>query len=320
MQKRALAGTDLSLSVVGFGSWAIGGEYWGDIDDQESLDAIHAALDAGINWFDTAPIYGAGHSDAVLAKALAGRRSDVIIATKVGPRTNPDTGHAISDLQPANLFADCESSLKRLGTDYIDLLQVHWPCELGTPIGETIQALTRLKSEGKIRYFGLCNYSADDLNAARSAGEISSLQTPYSMIRREFERELLPEVRRKKAAPELGVLVYETLCRGLLTGKYGPSPPEFDGDDLRARDDRFCEPGYGRIHQLNRVLAVLATKLDIPQAALPVGWALTRPGVTGAIVGAKTRAQVEQTARAAELLGRRKLWTIVESYASQIRP
>lgn len=315
MLQRTLVGTDLSLSVVGFGSWAIGGEYWGDVDDRVSIDAVHAAIDAGINWFDTAPIYGGGHSDEVLAQALEGRRADVIIATKCGPRTNPETGHAISDLTPENIVRDCESSLERLQTDFIDLLQVHWPCELGTPIEDSMAALQRLKEQGKIRYFGLCNYPADGLREARVVGEVSSLQTPYSMIRREFERQLLPEV-----GTDLGVLVYETLCRGLLTGKYGKTPPHFEDDDLRAHDDRFRQPGYGRIHQLNRVLGVVAQKTGFPQAALPVGWALTRPGITAAIAGAKTRAQIEQTARAAELIGRKQLWKVVESYASQIRP
>ncbi len=319
MEQRALAGTDLSLSVVGFGSWAIGGEYWGEVEDSASIRAVHAAIDAGINWFDTAPIYGGGHSDELLAKALAGR-PDAIVATKVGPRTDPDTGHAISDLTPANIVKDCEASLVRLETDCVDLLQVHWPCQIGTPIADSIGALERLKAEGKIRYYGLCNYASEGIRAAREVGTISSLQTPYSMIRREFEKELLPEVRAKRSETALGTLVYEVLCRGLLTGKYGEAPPEFDEHDLRSNDDRFRQPSYGRIHQLNRVLTVLARKLDVPQSALPIGWVLTRPAVTAAIVGAKTEEQVRQNVEAASLLGRKKLWRIVESYAGQIRP
>jgi aryl-alcohol dehydrogenase-like predicted oxidoreductase len=317
MERRVLPGTGLDLSVVGFGAWAIGGEYWGPVQDAESIDAIHAALDLGINWFDTAPIYGSGHSDTVLAAALRGR-PEALIFTKVGPRPDPETGHVLSDLTPDHVMADCEASLQRLGTERIALLQVHWPCELGTPMADTIGALDTLVSAGKVERYGLCNYPADTLSRCLEFGSISSFQTPYSMIRREFEAELRTVVMGRETP--VGVLVYETLCRGLLTGKYGPAAPTFDDDDLRSHDDRFRQPSFGRIHRLNEALAVIARRLSIPPAALPVAWALTRPGVTGAIVGAKTRAQIIETARAAELIGRRKLWEVVERYAAQVRP
>jgi aryl-alcohol dehydrogenase-like predicted oxidoreductase len=242
MERRVLPGTGLDLSVVGFGAWAIGGEYWGPVQDAESIDAIHAALDLGINWFDTAPIYGSGHSDTVLAAALRGR-PEALIFTKVGPRPDPETGHVLSDLTPDHVMADCEASLQRLGTERIALLQVHWPCELGTPMADTIGALDTLVSAGKVERYGLCNYPADTLSRCLEFGSISSFQTPYSMIRREFEAELRTVVMGRETP--VGVLVYETLCRGLLTGKYGPAAPTFDDDDLRSHDDRFRQPSFG---------------------------------------------------------------------------
>ena len=300
---------------MGFGAWAIGGEYWGAVDDETSIDAIHAALDLGINWFDTAPIYGSGHSDELLARALDGR-DDAMIFTKVGPRPDPESGHVISDLTPSHIVQDCDASLDRLRLETIPLLQVHWPCQLGTPLDESIGALEALVQAGKIERYGLCNYPADTLSKASRIGALASLQTPYSMIRREFESSL----RAAAAAAPIGVLVYETLCRGLLTGKYGPEPPVFDEHDLRSHDDRFRPPSFGRIQKLNEALGVIARRLDVPQAALAIGWTLTRPGITAAIAGAKTRAQITESAQACELLERQRLWEVIERYASQVRP
>jgi len=158
MKTRRLPGTDLDLSVVGFGCWALGKQYWGDdVDDETSSRAIHAALDEGINWFDTAPLYGEGHADTVLVDALGTKKHDVIIATKVGVRLGGDGEHASSDLRPDHIVTDTEQSLKRLGLESIDLLQVHWPCEHGAPLDDTLAALEDLRSKGHIRHYGLCN-------------------------------------------------------------------------------------------------------------------------------------------------------------------
>lgn len=330
MQTRAIPGTDLELTAVGLGCWAMGGQYWGDDgDDAQSAAAVNRALELGINWFDTAPLYGDGHADEVLAAALGSRRHDVVIATKVGARVDSTIGHAISDLTPEHVVADAEASLKRLGLDTIPLLQVHWPCNLDTPLEATLEALVGLRDAGKVRHIGLCNYDAATLRRARELAPIVTLQTPYSMVRREFEHALRDTCAPPRDAhdPEhgprdqaVGVLAYETLCRGLLTGKFGDTPPEFPETDMRSMDDRFRGRGFRQIHQLNRALDVVARKLDVPQAALAAGWVASRPGVSAVIVGAKRPAQVEQNVRAAELLDRRKVWQVLDRYVDAIRP
>lgn len=329
MKYRPLSGTDLDLSVVGMGCWAIGGQYWGPVDDRESEAAVRRALELGINWFDTAPLYGGGHADEVLVAALGARKHEVTIATKVGARVDPAIGHAISDLTPEHVVADTEASLKRLGVDAIDLLQVHWPCNLDTPLEATLEALTGLQRAGKVRYIGLCNYDAATLRRAAELAPIVSLQTPYSMVRREFEHALRdvcapplsagdPETAERDA--RFGVLAYETLCRGLLTGKFGATPPTFPETDMRSMDDRFQGRPFAVIHQLNRALEVIARKVGVPQAALPPAWVLARPGVTAAIVGAKTTDQVEQNVRAAELVDRHQVWSALAPYIDAVRP
>lgn len=322
MRRTSLPGTGLELSVIGFGCWAIGGQYWGDDwSDADSANAVAAALECGINWFDTAPLYGEGHADEVLVAALADRKHNVTIATKVGARIDPDIGHAISDLTPAHVAADCEASLRRLGVDVIDLLQVHWPCNLDTPLEATLDALMELQHRQLVRHIGLCNYGADALRTARDYAPIVTLQTPYSMVRREFEAQLQdvcapPE----DDAPTMGVLAYETLCRGLLTGKFGERPPAFAPSDMRSHDQRFSGRPYHQIHQLNRAIKVLADKLNVPHAALAPGWVLSRRGVTHAIVGAKRPAQIMQTARAADLIDKTRVWSALDKYIDQVRP
>jgi aryl-alcohol dehydrogenase-like predicted oxidoreductase len=311
VERRAIPGTDLELSVVGLGCWAIGGRDWGpDVRDDISIAAIHAALDVGIDWLDTAPIYGHGHADEVLARALGSRKRDVVIATKVGVRLDAGTGHATSDLSPSHVRADCEASLARLGVERIDLLQVHWPCEHGTPLADTIGELVRLRDEGKVRAFGLCNYDAAGLREALAHGPVATLQTPLSMVRREGEHEVLP------ACAEAGVpaLVYETHCRGLLTGKYD-AMPRFEPSDLRARDPRFWGARYIRIRELARSLGAVAERIRAPTETLAIAWALSRPGVAAAIVGAKTPEQVRANARAARIASEPRVLGVLDQIA-----
>jgi methylglyoxal reductase len=325
MKYRTLPRTDLQLSAIGFGCWAIGGKWWGDdVDDERSISAIHAALDLGINWFDTAPLYGHGHADEVLVKALGKRRHEVVIATKVGVRYQGMTGdHAYSDLSPDHIVADCEASLRRLRLETIPLLQVHWPCERDTPLESTLEALLALRDGGKIRHFGLCNYGSRRIEAALGyAPELASLQTPYSMLRREFEfaiRDVVAPV--DDAGPReqrLGVLAYETLCRGLLSGKF-MLRPTFPISDLRHNDERFREPAWSRIQPLIKALRLIGTKLDVPAAALAVAWVLRQPGVSVAIVGAKRPEQVAEHVRALELLGREKIWGALAPHIARVR-
>ena len=229
---RPLSHDSLHPSLFTFGCWPLGGKYWGQIDVPQIERAIHAALEIGITCFDTAPLYGDGLADQRLAKALGHQRHNVIIATKVGARTIG--AHAQSDLSASFVRLDVEQSLKRLDIESIPLLQVHWPCEQGTPLEETFGALCDLQQEGKIQHIGICNYTAADVAKIQNICPIVSLQTPYSMIRREFELELQPICQRYN----IGVLAYEGLCRGLLSGKYRV-PPTFSPPDLRAHDPRF---------------------------------------------------------------------------------
>lgn len=318
MKYRRVPGTELELSVVGFGCWAAGKTWWGDdVTDENSIAAIRRALDLGINWFDTAPLYGHGHADEVLVKALGPRIKDVIVATKVGIRWDNEGVHATSDLRAEHVVTDCDASLKRLGVERIDLLQVHWPCERGTALDETIGALTRLQESGKVRHFGLCNYDPESLEAAVALGPVATLQTPYSLLRREFEHGL-SDVCVPGGEPKLGVLAYEPLARGLLSGKF-TSIPNFPDSDLRARDDRFKGQRFIRASAFVQTLQTAARKVGVPTSALAIGWVCSRPGVTAAIAGAKTPEQVTQNARAAAMLGNDAFWQAIDRIVSQYR-
>ena len=297
MRTRLLPGTDLHLSVVGMGCWTIGGEYWGTVDDSVSIRAVRAAVEAGITWFDTAPLYGAGHADDILAKALGSHIDNVIIASKVGVRQdgvgpNGHDGHAHSDLRPEHILADTQASLRRLKRP-IDLMQLHWPCEFGTPIEETAEAMRQLQSRGWIRHWGVCNETADDLPTWHAAGAIS-LQTPYSLLRREFESALRP------AAGSIGVLAYEALCRGLLTGRFR-TLPHFEEDDLRSRDDRFKLPIFGHAHRIANDLKAIGKKVGCSAAAVALGWVAGQPGITAVIAGCRSPEQVRANIRGAKV-------------------
>ncbi|MCA9681403.1 MAG: aldo/keto reductase [Myxococcales bacterium] len=319
MKYRTLPGTDLQLSAIGLGCWAIGGRWWGDdVDDAAARDLVDFAWERGITSFDTAPLYGHGHADELLVKALGKRRHELVIATKVGVRWRGLDGHAYSELSPDHIVEDCEASLRRLRLETIPLLQVHWPCERGTALEATLEALLALQAGGKIRHFGLCNYGSKAVEQALAyAPGMASLQTPYSMVRREFEYAL-----REVAAPDgeqrLGVLAYETLCRGLLTGKF-TGIPHFPASDLRHIDDRFAEPAFSRSKTLVDALRLVAGKLGVTPAALAVAWVLRQPGVSVAIVGAKSAEQVAANVRAVELLAKQKPWEALEPYIARTR-
>ena len=310
MQTRTLPGTDLALSIVGMGCWAIGGEHWGeDGSDARSEAAVRAALDHGISWFDTAPIYGWGHSEEVLSRALGAQRSEVIIATKVG--VERVEGHARSHLSAAQLKADIEGSLRRLKRDWIDLLQVHWPCELDTPLEESFSVLAQLQAEGKFRHLGVCNYSSEVLERIAQITPVVSLQAGYSLLRREIEGGLVQTAQ----TLGMGVLAYEPLCRGLLTGKF-TGEVDFPGSDMRARDDRFSGHRFAHGRGLARDLGRVAKKLGVPTAAVAIGWVAQKPGVTSVIAGAKGPEQIAENVRAAEIVGRTKVWEVVEKVAA----
>ncbi len=316
MERRQISDTELEVSVVGLGMWAAGGTYWGDdVRDADSIAAVHAALECGIDLFDTAPLYGLGHADEILVKALGEQRHTVTLATKVGVRWDAD-GHPHSDLSAEHLRSDCEASLRRLQVERIDLLQVHWPCERNTPLEESLETLTRLQEEGKIAHFGLSNYDAKTLAQARALAPFVSLQTPYSLLRREYEGPL--ESACLKGAAPLGVLAYEPLCRGLLTAKFEPSHA-FPSTDMRARDDRFRGKSFERALRLATGLSTIAAHFEATAAALAIAWTLRRKSITCALVGAKRPEQVRANAEASRLLQESALpWDILDRMAEAV--
>ena len=274
--------------------------------------AIAAALEAGVNWFDTAPLYGHGHADELVAAALQG--TDAIIATKVGVRWDGEGQHARSDLAADHVTADSDASLRRLGRDTLDLLQVHWPCQSATPLDETLGALQQAREAGKVRWIGVCNYNVAGVDALAEIGGVVSLQTPYSMLRREFEHGLRDACQRHG----WGVLAYEPLCRGLLTAKFGPTT-RFPDSDLRARDDRFKGRPYLRALTIASRLSLTARKHKVTAAALALAWVIKQPGMTAAIVGCKRPEQVEQNVVAARLAADEGVMADVEKIAAAWR-
>ena len=286
-----LNNSDLEASRIGFGCWAIGGTDWGPVDDNESIRAVRKALDCGINFFDTADVYGNGHSEEILATALAAERKNVIVATKFGgvrekgkpPRHDTSRKHIMNAI---------DSSLRRLRTDYIDLYQVHVP-DPSTPISETVTALMELRDSGKIRYIGLSNMNVDQVAEYMKHGPITTLQPVYSMIERQSEKELFPFCQ----ANGIAVLAYSPLGRGLLTGKYDKET-SFPANDVRYNDTAF----QGKIFEINlecvERLRGVASDSGRTVTQLAIAWALSNPAVSVALVGAKTPSQVEENATA----------------------
>ena len=321
MLYRTFPGTDLQTSAIGLGCWAIGGKWWGDdVTDDNSKGCIEAALDAGITFFDTAPLYGHGHADKLLVEALGTRRHDVVIATKVGVRFQGTTGHAQSDLSAAHIREDTENSLRRLKLDAIPLMQIHWPCELGTPLSESVEELLKLKEEGKIRWIGVCNYNAEGMKEILSHGRVDTLQTPLSMVRKRFGPDLQELCRTGDGRNQpIGVIGYEPLCRGLLTGKY-LSMPTFPPGDVRAQDDWFKGSRYIQVSQLVRMLQQIARKVGTTPAALAIAWSAAQTGVATSIVGAKRADQIQKNAEAGALLKRPKLLSVLDQLVARQPP
>jgi myo-inositol catabolism protein IolS len=289
-----LGKTDVSLSVIGMGCWALAGDAtWGPQAEAESIATIHAALDAGVNFFDTAEGYGGGDSESVLGRALAGRRHEAVIATKVS-RAN---------LSAEEIQQACERSLERLQTDYIDLYQIHWPSR-SVPLSETMGALERLREQGKVRAVGVCNFGVQDLSDLLAIGWVGTNQLPYSLLWRAIEYEILPRC----VDAGLDVLCYSPLAQGLLTGKFR-SPgdvPEgrmrtrlFSGERPQARHSEVgCE---SRAFEAIDRLASFCQHLDYPMAQVAIAWLLHQPGVASVIAGARHPDQISQTAAAADL-------------------
>ena len=298
METKQLGHSDLQITPIGVGAWAIGGAgwsfSWGPQDDAESIRAIHAALDAGMNWIDTAAVYGLGHSERIVAEALRQYRGErPYVFTKCG-RNWDASGQICKVLKASAIRQECENSLRRLGVDCIDLYQIHWP-EPDEDIEEGWETLAALQREGKVRWIGVSNFNVAQLERAESIATIASLQPPYSMIRREIEAEILPYVQRAG----IGVLAYSPMGSGLLTGTMSrvrlANLPE---DDWRRRSLQFQEPLLTRNLKIAELVERLAKRLGQSPGVLAIAWVLRNPAVTGAIVGIRTPEQVRGIAAA----------------------
>ena len=294
MKTRKLGWTDLNLSTIGLGTWAIGGGgwkfSWGPQDDRESISAIQRALELGINWIDTAAVYGLGHSEEIVGKAIRGLRDKPIIATKCERVWDKD-GNIFGRLKKKSIRSEVEASLKRLKIEVIDLYQIHWP-EPDEDIEEAWSALGELIKEGKIRYAGVSNFNLEQLKRVQSIHPVASLQPPYSMLERGTEEKLLEYC----SENNIGVIVYSPMQKGLLTGKFTRERVQnLPEDDHRRRDPRFQEPELSANLKLVEELQPLAEKMGRTVAQLAIAWVLRRPEVTAAIVGARRPSQIEET-------------------------
>ncbi len=312
MKYLPLGNSDMSSSVIGFGAWAIGGgAVWGgESDDAESVQTVQAALDAGINLLDTAPAYGWGHSERLIAKAVEGRRDEVLLATKCGLWWDDARGSYFTEfngkslyrsLRPDTIAIEVERSLRDLATDRIDLYQVHWPAvePEKTPVADTMAALLKLRDEGKIRAIGVCNLSPAELEEYLSCGAIASHQFRYSMLSRDPEKELLPQCRRHG----LATLTYMSLEQGLLTGKIGMDH-EFKEGEFRTSADWFpwlLPQNRRRVLDLLDGWRPLCETHHCTLAQLVLAWTLAQPGVTHVLAGARKLHHIRETAAAADI-------------------
>jgi aryl-alcohol dehydrogenase-like predicted oxidoreductase len=292
---RPLGSTSLQLTTIGLGTWAMGGGGWkfgwGSQDDAESVRAIRAGLDAGINWIDTAAIYGHGRAEEIVGEAIEGRRDQVIVATKCGRVWEGESREIGKSLRRASVFAEVESSLRRLRIDAIDLYQIHWP-EPDEDIEEGWSAIADLIRMGKVRCAGVCNFSVAQLDRAQAIHPVASLQPPYSMLKRDIESQLVPWCQ----AHDVGILAYSPMQAGLLTGAFTRERALALGDDdWRSRNPFFQEPQLTAHLRVVDGLRPIAARLGISVAQLALAWVLRLSVVTSAIAGARRPEQIEET-------------------------
>jgi aryl-alcohol dehydrogenase-like predicted oxidoreductase len=312
MKTRPLGSSGIQASVVAFGAWAVGGWRWGGSDDQTSIDAIRAGIDAGITLIDTAPAYGFGHGEEVVGKAIQGRRDKVVIATKCGLSWNTSKGTLffVSDEKGKNdagqyrihktldadlVRSDLEGSLRRLGTDHVDLYLTHWQ-DAATPIEDTMALLLDFKKQGKIRAIGACNATIEELERYRSKGAIDADQERYSMLDRDLEKAQLPWCRKNNVA----VLAYSPLHHGLLSGRISPDR-EFKEGDLRRGHASFTPENLRKTGPFLDRIQPIADRRKLTISQLVIAWTVAQPGLTHALVGARTAQQAVENARAGDV-------------------
>ena len=299
MEKRALGNSEFEITRIGLGTWAIGGPWqfgWGPQDDDDSIRSIHRALDLGINWIDTAPAYGLGHSEEVVAEALRQTDHKPYVFTKCGIVWN-DNGNPSQTLRKASIIKEAEASLRRLDVDVIDLYQVHWPIPEGE-IEEGCAAVEELRQAGKIRYGGVSNFSVAQMDRVRDLMEISSLQPPYSLVQPEVDEEILPYCLENG----IGVINYSPMGSGLLTGKMTRERIDsLPRDDWRRKNENFKEPKLSTNLALVEVLRDISGRHECTVAEAAIAWSLNNPAVTGAIVGVRRPDQVDGVIGAAAI-------------------
>jgi len=292
MQTKPLGNSDLHITPIGFGAWAIGGGGWafgwGAQDDHDSIEAIQRSLDLGVNWIDTAAIYGLGHSEEVVAKALKGRTNRPYIFTKCSMIWN-DKGEIGRSLKNNSIRKELEASLRRLEVETIDLYQIHWP-NPEPEIEEGWSTLAQLKDEGKIRYIGVSNFSVEQLQRAQAIAPVTSLQPPYSLVNRKVEPEILPFCQEHN----IGVIVYSPMQSGLLTGAMNPERvANLPDNDWRKQSTEFQEPRLSRNLKLVEVLRQIGQDYERSPGEVAIAWTLNNLAVTAAIVGGRNGKQVE---------------------------
>jgi aryl-alcohol dehydrogenase-like predicted oxidoreductase len=293
-QLRKLGNSDLEITPLGVGAWAMGGSgwqfAWGDQDDSDSIGAIRAALEAGMNWIDTAAVYGLGHSEEIVGKAVHGLSNKPLLFTKC-ERNWDENGKIYPSLKAESIRRECENSLRRLKVDVIDLYQIHWP-EPDADIEEGWTEMARLKDEGKVRWIGVSNFNEHQLKRAMKIAPVTSLQPPYSLLVRKNEPDLLPFAREHG----IGTIVYSPMRAGLLTGKMTKERAlQLPADDWRSRDKDFQEPQLSRNLELVEILRAIGERHERTPGEVALAWVLANPAVTGAIVGLRNAEQVKGT-------------------------
>ena len=284
-----------AFTRLGLGTWAIGGPWrfgWGPVDDTESIAAIRRAIEEGINWVDTAAVYGIGHAEEMVGRALQGYTTggEVFVCTKCGRKTDAD-GAPYGDLRPQSIIDECEASLRRLGVERIDLYQIHWPdIDSGTPLEESWSAMAKLVDDGKVRWVGVSNFGVDLLDRCEAIRHVDSVQPPLSMLQRSALGDVIPWA----AAHGTGVIVYSPMASGLLSGTFDRGRLErLASDDMRLRRAEFTEPALSANLALVERLRAIADELGCAVAELAIAWTLAQEGVTGAIVGARRPDQLD---------------------------
>ena len=299
METKQFGNTDMKITRIGFGAWAIGGGNWafawGPQDDGEAIAAMHRAIDKGMNWIDTAAVYGLGHSEELVGKAIKGMHTKPYIFTKCGLVWD-DKRKSSQNIKGESIRRECEASLLRLNVDAIDLYQVHWPVD--ADLEEAWRMMETLRSEGKVRFIGVSNYNIQQIGKCMEIAPVSSLQPPYSLLSREYEKEILPFCKENG----IGVIVYSPMGSGLLTGSMTRERiAAMPSDDWRKNSSAFQEPALTRNLALVEKLKSIGNKYGRSAGEVAISWTLRNPAVTAAIVGGRSAAQVDGISRAWEL-------------------